>query len=121
MNFQFDSEWEGSKDARSLAEMQVVRRFFIYGNVPIESPYICFTTYGVEMRDLTEAPAELDKFLNEIKQEMKDTSFDHKSWKTADIDYLDVERAANVFTENRMIFKQGGYEACKSFISPLKY
>lgn len=35
--------------------------------------------------------------------------------------YADVERAANVFTENRMIFKQGGYEACKSFISPLKY
>lgn len=29
--------------------------------------------------------------LNEIKQEMKDTSFDHKSWKTADIDCLDVE------------------------------
>lgn len=57
MNFQFDSEWEGSKDARSLAEMQVVRRFFIYGNVPIE------------------APAELDKSLNEIKQEMKDTEF----------------------------------------------
>lgn len=60
-------------------------------SVPIESPYICFTTYGVEMRDLTEAPAELDKSLNEIKQEMKDTSFDYKNWKTADIDYLDVE------------------------------
>ena len=32
MNFQFDSEWEGLQDARLLAEMQVVGRFFIYGN-----------------------------------------------------------------------------------------
>jgi len=28
VNFQFDSEWEGLQDARSLAEMQGVRRFF---------------------------------------------------------------------------------------------
>ena len=28
VNFQFDSEWEGLQDARLLAEMQVVRRFF---------------------------------------------------------------------------------------------
>lgn len=58
---------------------------------PIESPYTKFTTYEVSMNELTEAPEGLNKTLEEVKNEMRETGFSYKHWKSGEIVYLDVE------------------------------